>query len=235
MRDIDIRPPAFARCDAFADWTDEAPGPDVFPPRAQLGRYLAARYAHLRQHGGLSLRHDRTPIDGLSRSAAGWLLHAGSNRHGPYAEVLLTLGQPEVAPDDQLAEWQAHAGRTDACLQQAYPAWRLQRDAADWAGQTVAVRGLAMSAFDVICVLTLGQGGRFESGRYIASGGSPSASHRSRSMAVRRTPSPRPRRWTRCSRPPRKRRRCCCAPSPQPPRRLRRRHGRGCPRRSFRR
>lgn len=173
MRDIDIRPPDFARCGAFADWTDDAPGPDVFPPRAQLGRYLAARYADLRQHGGLTLRHGRTPIDGLSRSGAGWLLHAGSNLHGPYAEVLLTLGQPEVAPDDQLAEWQAHAGRTDARLQQAYPAWRLQRDAADWAGQTVAVRGLALSAFDVIRVLTLGQGGRFESGRYIASGREP--------------------------------------------------------------
>jgi hypothetical protein len=105
-----------------------------------------------------------------ARSGTGWLLHAGSSRHGPYAEVLLTLGQPEVAPDDQLAECQAHAGHTDACLQQSYPAWRLQRDAADGAGQTVAVRGLALSAFDVIRVLTLGQGGRFESGRYIPAG-----------------------------------------------------------------
>ena len=45
--------------------------------------------------------------------------------------------------------------------------------AADWTGKTVAIRGMALSAFDILRVLTTGQGGRFEQGRYLASGREP--------------------------------------------------------------
>ncbi|WP_103761425.1 FAD/NAD(P)-binding protein [Roseovarius confluentis] len=174
MRDIDIRPPRGSRCGAFADWQDAGLAPDAFPRRRDLGRYLETRYAELRRHGGLSLRHDTAVIDGLEHGDGGWMLRAGPDIwHGPYAEVLLTLGQPEVSPDEQLDDWQTHAANTGAVLRQAYPAWKLQRDAARWTGQTVAIRGLALSAFDVIRVLTLGQGGRFENGRYVPSGTEP--------------------------------------------------------------
>ncbi|MGK7653273.1 FAD/NAD(P)-binding protein [Roseovarius sp. B08] len=173
MRDIDIRPPRGSRCGAFADWLTPAPGPDMFPRRRDLGRYLAARYDDLRRHGGLALRHDTAAIDSVERGGDGWMLRRGPQRFGPYNEVLLTLGQPAVAPDEQLGEWQTHAAETGAVLRQAYPAWKLQRDAAGWTGQTVAIRGLALSAFDVIRLLTLGQGGRFENGRYINSGSEP--------------------------------------------------------------
>ncbi len=174
MRDIDIRPPRGSRCGAFADWLDAGLARDAFPRRCDLGRYLEARYADLRRHGGFSLRHDTAVIDGLDRGDGGWMLRAGPGTwHGPYAEVLLTLGQPEVSPDTQLDHWQTHAASTGAVLYQAYPAWKLQRDATHWTGQTVAIRGLALSAFDVIRVLTLGQGGRFETGRYVPSGTEP--------------------------------------------------------------
>ena len=173
MRDIDIRPPHGSRCGAFANWLDDAPGPDGFPRRCDLGRYLAARFDDLNRESGLRLRHDTAAIDGVKRTDLGWVLSGGPQSFGPYDEVLLTLGQPAVEPDEQLADWQAHAADTGAVLRQAYPAWQLQRDAARWTGQAVAIRGLALSAFDVIRVLTLGQGGRFENGRYIPSGREP--------------------------------------------------------------
>ncbi|MBR9764333.1 MAG: hypothetical protein GYB53_12595 [Rhodobacteraceae bacterium] len=82
-------------------------------------------------------------------------------------------GQPATEPDAQLADWRRHAGRTAATLASAYPASRLQRQAEDWAGRTVAVRGFALSFFDVVRVLTQGLGGRFSERGYQPSGREP--------------------------------------------------------------
>ena len=121
------------------------------------------------------LRITRVPetVERLLRAENGWQLRVGSNSHGPYDEVLIVPGQPPVRPDDQLAEWQDHAAHTNAELAEAYPARRLQAAAENWAGHRVAVRGFALSSFDVIRVLTLGLGGRFSDDGYIPSGKEP--------------------------------------------------------------
>ncbi|OWU77281.1 hypothetical protein ATO3_00645 [Marinibacterium profundimaris] len=173
MRDIAIRPPAFSALGPFADWPDAPADPDAFPPRAELGRYLEARFAELRAHAALAISLRPHAVTDLKRDDTGWQLFSDDSWHGPYAEVLLVPGQPKVAPDDQLAEWQDHAGTGAGRLAQAYPARLLQDRAVDWAGQTVAIRGLALSSFDVLRVLTTGQGGRFADGTYVASGGEP--------------------------------------------------------------
>lgn len=173
MRDIEIRPPENARCGSFADWLEDAPGPDAFPRRAELGRYLEARYRDLRTSGILNVRHISKEVERVRRAEQGWMLECGGLRHGPYSEVLLVLGQPETRPDTQLAEWQRHDRTRSSILAQAYPAHQLQSEAAGWGGKTVAIRGMALSAFDVLRVLTSAQGGRFEGGRYLASGREP--------------------------------------------------------------
>lgn len=173
MRDIDIRPPGFTKCGSFAEWLERAPGPDTFPTRADLGRYLEARYADLKAAGRLAITHAPAAVTQVKRGEGGWMLCTAESWHGPYAEVLLTVGQPEVQPDDQLAEWQRHVGGSAGTLVQAYPARRLQSKAAAWAGRTVAIRGLALSAFDVLRVLTTAQGGEFQTGRYLLSGNEP--------------------------------------------------------------
>ncbi|WP_317626602.1 FAD/NAD(P)-binding protein [Rhodalgimonas zhirmunskyi] len=176
MRDIDIRPPGYGGCGSFAAWMEDAPGgnvpgPDVFPRRTDLGSYLEARWAELEALGVLTLSHHAARVDGLRREAEGWKVRCGEAWCGPYGEVLLTLGQPEVEPDEQLADWQDHAARSDGALWQAYPARDLQ--AADWAGAQVAIRGMALSAFDILRVLSIGQGGRFEAEGYVPSGREP--------------------------------------------------------------
>ncbi|MGP6086626.1 FAD/NAD(P)-binding protein [Antarctobacter jejuensis] len=173
MRDIAIRPPGFTRVGGFADWLEDAPGPDVFPARADLGRYLEARWSDLTDLGLLALTLRAVRVEAVQRVSGGWVLQAEGQRYGPYAEVLLTPGQPEVRPDPQLTDWQAHSGHSSGRLMQAYPARDLAAAAADWAGQTVAIRGLALSAFDVLRALTTAQGGRFDGGRYHASGREP--------------------------------------------------------------
>ena len=172
-RDISIRPPEYSRIGSFANWLPHDPDPDAFPARADLGRYLEDRYEDLRGQETYRLTRHACRVDALKRDGDGWLLQVSDQWHGPYDEVLLTLGQPKVRPDDQLAEWQQHADGSRGVLAQAYPAARLAEAAAEWSGKSIAIRGMGLSAFDVLRVLTCAQGGRFENGRYIPSGREP--------------------------------------------------------------
>lgn len=173
MRDIDIRPPEAGHIGHFADWLGGSPDPDMFPARAKLGRYLEARYADLRERRVLALTCTDKRIETVDQGADGWTLTSTGETFGPYSEVLLTLGQPAVVPDPQLESWQDHATTSDGTLANAYPAHALTDQARDWTGKTVAIRGLALSAFDVIRVLTIAQGGQFEADCYNASGKEP--------------------------------------------------------------
>ncbi|WP_414897306.1 FAD/NAD(P)-binding protein [Rhodovulum sp. YEN HP10] len=177
IRAVRIAPPgpAPARVSSFESWLSSPPDNERFPARAELGAYLAARFrtlaATLPRQVALS-RHE-TAILGLERSGSGWYLESEAGRFGPYDEVLLAPGQPRSAPDPQLARWQDHARRTAATLLPAYPADRLLKAAEDWAGASVAIRGLGLSTLDAVRLLTLGLGGRFEDGRYRPSGREP--------------------------------------------------------------
>ena len=173
MRDIEIRPPTFTRCGSFAEWLKDAPGPNSFPTRADLGRYLQARYDDLKAQRSLAIKHHPIAVTDLAQANGGWMLRAADTWHGPYSEALLSLGQPEVQPDEQLAEWQEHVAHSDASLEQAYPAKNLLSKAKGWSGRTVAIRGMALSAFDALRVLTTLQGGKFDGATYVASGEEP--------------------------------------------------------------
>lgn len=174
MRDVAIEGPAFSRCGGFAEWLDDAPGPDTFAARRDLGRYLEARLSDLIDLGLLEINLLSLCVEAVEPADdGGWMLRVDGASRGPYADVLLTVGQPTVKPDEQLAAWQDHARQSGATLMQAYPARRLSAAAGDWSGQTVAIRGLALSAFDILRVLTVGLGGRFAEGHYHASGFEP--------------------------------------------------------------
>lgn len=173
MRDIDLRAPDSLGVVPLADWLDPPIDRDVFPARADLGAYLQHRLDALSAAPGLALTRIPARIDALQQSNEGWQVQADGTWHGPYAEVLLVPGQPETEPDDQLAEWQSHSDATDAALCPAYPARDLQQRAGGWRGKTVAVRGFALSSFDVIRVLTQGLGGTYTEQGYVPSGREP--------------------------------------------------------------
>ncbi|MGR3565833.1 MAG: FAD/NAD(P)-binding protein [Heliomarina sp.] len=173
MRDIDIRAPQSSNCGAFADWLAHDPDPDSFPLRADLGRYLEARHTDLAAQGHPTITRVFGRADDLRPNGDGWEISLHGQWLGPYDEVLLTPGQPASTPDDQLSDWQNHAARSGAILANAYPARNLARAAEQWGDKTVAIRGMGLSVFDVLRVLTTGLGGRFENGQYIASGREP--------------------------------------------------------------
>ncbi|MEC7793462.1 MAG: FAD/NAD(P)-binding protein [Pseudomonadota bacterium] len=174
LRDIDLRRPEGLDLAPFAQWLGPGIGEDDFPPRAEVGQYLERRFAKLKDAATtITTRHYAEQVERLQRKDDVWHVHTGSTAHGPYAEVLMVPGQPPTRPDDQLADWKAHAADRDATLAAAYPARALEKAAGQWSGQTVAIRGFALSSFDVIRVLTVGQGGRFAGGQYLASGQEP--------------------------------------------------------------
>lgn len=173
VRDIDIRPRNVNKGRDFASWLKGSPDPNTYPSRAEMGRYLVSRYSDLRHHSALDLTFHSRRVETVRRNGDVWNLMCEGEALGPYAEVLLTLGQPEVALDSQLKNWCDHAAGSTATVASAYPAHQLAQKAQDWRGATVAIRGLALSAFDVIRVLTVAQGGRFEGTRYIPSGHEP--------------------------------------------------------------
>ncbi|WP_176442949.1 FAD/NAD(P)-binding protein [Tropicimonas sediminicola] len=173
IRDIAIRPPGYSRCGDFADWLAQDAEPDTFPTRADLGRYLQIRLGELLAHEALSITLIPEPVEGLTRAPDGWRVQAKGARPAPYDEVLLTPGQPAVTPDQQWAGWQDHAAHSMAEVHQAYPATRLIEAAGGWNGKTVGIRGMGLSAYDVLRCLTTAQGGVFRDGRYIPSGREP--------------------------------------------------------------
>lgn len=167
LRAIDLPPAPVAGFPDLTDWLRDA-DPETYPPRADLGAWLAARFDALVQHGPLRITHCRDVITSIAPLDGGWQM-AGRR----FDAVLLTPGQPATAPDDQLARWQDHAARTGAGLLPVYPDTTLLPAARDWAGAQVGVRGLGLATLDALRLLTEGLGGRFEADRYLRSGCEP--------------------------------------------------------------
>lgn len=155
------------------DWfgDDDAEG---FPARSRLGDYLVARFKALTANAPhLRISTIGASVDDLRNQDAGWVVTCGNTSRGPYNAVLMTLGQPATRDDPQLSAWQDHATCVGARIASAYPARDLLNAAKGWGGRNVAIRGLGLSTLDVVRVLTLGLGGRFQGDRYLPSGAEP--------------------------------------------------------------
>lgn len=177
VRALDIAPLKFSGSEAgtFESWSKTAFDPNAFPPRSDIGRYLHARFLSLQHYMGRpeGITDIRAHISQAYQRDGSWWLVSDGHEHGPYSEILLAQGQPQTALDPQMDRWQAHAKENCLDLLPAYPANRLLSAASAWAGKTVAIRGLGLSTLDVVRLLTIGVGGRFEDGGYIASGKEP--------------------------------------------------------------
>ncbi|WP_069301299.1 FAD/NAD(P)-binding protein [Neptunicoccus sediminis] len=177
LRDVDIPPVLSLPCGDFTDWQfDRGHGDgERFPPRAELGDYLMARFRDMTQSSGVAI--DVTALKSkasrLVQSDAGWQVRAQDRSYGPFHEVLLIPGQPLTPPDPQWARWSTHAKDTGACVINAYPDRLLLEAAKNWSDRRVGIRGLGLSTFDVIRFLTVGLGGRFEGETYHPSGKEP--------------------------------------------------------------
>jgi uncharacterized NAD(P)/FAD-binding protein YdhS len=140
---------------------------DVYLPRSALGRYLTYSYRRLlraasdrilvREHAAWATRLR------LSRDQS-WAIHLSDGSTVTADFVFLATGHGTNHPtqeDERLAQFVADNARTNQrlrYLRNCYPLWQL--DTIDPASR-VAVRGMGLSAIDVIASLTVGRGGRF--------------------------------------------------------------------------
>lgn len=148
----------------------EAIADDSFAPRVLYGHYLHWAFAGIVRSApsGVSIRHKRGAASDLRQKADGWhiALEDGSSLEAATA-VILALGHPLARPSRPRQTGQGHHIRpgnaTDTDLSVIGP------------GDSVALRGMGLCAFDYIALLTEGRGGRFEPGPsghydYVASG-----------------------------------------------------------------
>lgn len=177
MRAVDIPPVLPLPCGDFTDWQQQNGFTDAdrFPARAELGAYLMARFRDVTEINGISIKltAQKTKATRLQRTDEAWHVATDTTSFGPFHEVLLIPGQPQTPPDDQWAAWQKHANTCKASTMNAYPDRQLLDAAQDSAGKNIGIRGLGLSTFDVLRILTKGLGGRFEDGSFHRSGAEP--------------------------------------------------------------
>lgn len=156
--------------DAWRVGRGEAEPLDPFPPRALVGRYLAALWYALAQDlpARCSLSHRRTRVGDLTPAGSGWLVDGE-----PSDEVLVVTGHATDGPGALRHGWSGDERLVPA----VFPVRdRLTQEVIP-AGARVAVRGAALTFIDAALALTEGRGGRFvvrdEALRYVASGCEP--------------------------------------------------------------
>ena len=146
---------------SFVDWracVEPGSGSGRFPPRAQVGRYLAGGLAAMLRAAPPWVRTELHPAAILAacREGSRWRLFAAGDVAGrEYDEVLVATGHRlATGPSDRDIPAQIPA---------VFPVTRwLSQDRVP-AGATVAIRGFALTFIDAALALTEGRGGRFSS------------------------------------------------------------------------
>jgi diaminopimelate decarboxylase len=160
-------PPADRR--SFVAWCD-ARGhpcdPDAYPPRADVGRYLADCLRTLLAHAppNVVVTVHAARVHAIDRVGSAWALTSGlgpradlpAARH--YDEVLIATGHDRTCDDALATDWSGPAPLVPA----VFPVDRWLSAGRVPPGSVVAIRGFALSFIDAALALTEGRGGCFE-------------------------------------------------------------------------
>lgn len=141
----------------YEQWRSEQTRPlasGAFPPRREVGLFLAESWADAVDKASMSVRHIRCAADQIQQVGERWKVH-GETHAGVYDELLIATGHA--------ATWSGalRGDRVIADLEQVNP------------GDTVGVRGSALTFIDLMLAATIGRGGQFEMDSYIPSGNEP--------------------------------------------------------------
>jgi uncharacterized NAD(P)/FAD-binding protein YdhS len=157
-------------------------GPNDYPSRAQHGRYLADMFtwAEDNKPNGVAIhRRKALGVDIVAGTQSVYDVVLDQGASVPAHEILLLTGHAKnrVVPGSSAEQWADYAssrkGRSPrlSYLHYVYPIDR--KTAYIEPGDTVYVIGMGLTAIDIIKTFTIGRGGRFEAGRYLASGREP--------------------------------------------------------------
>ena len=146
---------------SFVDWRRRQGGGDEarYPPRAQVGRYLAEGFELLRSRVPEGSRLTLRPlaVAALRRSGPRWRVVAADRSARDYDEVLVATGH-------RASSWPGNDGEHAAAIVPAvFPVSSRLAHEAVAPGAAVAVRGFALTFVDAALALTEGRGGTFAS------------------------------------------------------------------------
>uniref|UniRef100_UPI0024577359 FAD/NAD(P)-binding protein n=1 Tax=Nocardia brasiliensis TaxID=37326 RepID=UPI0024577359 len=156
-------------------------GPDTYPTRALYGHYLRWAYEHIRDLHANTVRANEitaTALDVRDQNSGLQELELSTGaRIRDLDAVVLTQGHLALIGADSDARSPAHAARRLG-LTYVAPANAADVDTAEIpAGEPVLIRGLGLTFFDYLALLTVGRGGSFGrvGGRleYLPSGAEP--------------------------------------------------------------
>ncbi|BDD01080.1 FAD/NAD(P)-binding protein [Persicobacter psychrovividus] len=153
-----VEVPAFPSFLAWAEQWDQKETkadeqPDIYPPRAKIGRYLQARFYSLvlplvqRQ----AVRLFQAEVCGLEWQPDHLRLSVGGQQHYRVDEALLTVGHQRTELDEQLERWQSATSLPTHLGVQPYPvsafrAWDFEGNAPTGLG----LRGFGLAMLDVV-------------------------------------------------------------------------------------
>lgn len=129
---------------------------EKYPPRRLVGRYLQEQFRLLSQHGRARVSHAPFVVTGVERDGELWRV-SGPFGAQPYDEILLATGHglataDTVEPAAGALNSSPLIGDYDAILEPSdIPA-----------GSDVWIRGAALTAYDVVLLLSEGRGGFWE-------------------------------------------------------------------------
>ncbi len=151
-------PPALRR--SFVAWRDaDDAGSDLYPPRAQAGRYLGDGFATLLRCAppNVEVRLHRLAVESVRPFEGRWEVVAGGTP-ATYDEVLVAVGHETASTTLDVPG--ARPGFP--LIPAVFPVERMLSPDAVPPGSFVAIRGFALTFIDAALALTEGRGGTFE-------------------------------------------------------------------------
>ena len=135
----------------------DASSPEPYPPRAQVGRYLADGFARLLHARPPGVRVEILPaeVHSVKRHGVRWRVFAGQVQ-SDYDEVLITVGHGTWRVLDE--GW-AHPARF---VPSVFPVSRWLSHESVAPGDTIAIRGFGLTCLDAALAMTEGRGGSFD-------------------------------------------------------------------------
>lgn len=138
---------------------------DLYPPRALLGKYLAARFNTLADR---LVEQERltimsTEVESLAFHKSRVTINGADGTSIEADEVVLTIGHQPVEPDESMVRWRTYTEERPqlTLLSDPYPTSGIIESTAIHSQSTVAIRGFGLAMIDVVKGLTEARGGKF--------------------------------------------------------------------------
>ena len=169
--DLACKPGVIPGFPSYQDWAEREGAcgiqtrVDLYPQRALLGKYLAARFSTLadglRERERLTIMS--TEVESMAFHKSRVTITCADGTSIEADEVVLTIGHQPVEPDESMVRWRTYSEERPqlTLISDPYPTSSIMESTAIHSQSTVAIRGFGLAMIDVVKGLTEARGGEF--------------------------------------------------------------------------